>query len=251
MKNLITKATLLSACAVIVAGAAYAGAPSSANSTKPVGIRLVGSNGFGPNVADSKGNVTFTIRDAVPNAIPNAQVTLNFAGCPHLRLCQAGSTHTVTCVGANGQGTVTGTTDANGAVTFSIVGIIDQTTYVTQANFPEPDVGTCPGPGNQGYFGCATVTVTAPGFPPAAYPNLIAAAFDHEIAAEGVGSGDLARAVTDLLSGNYRERTDYNTSVPAGGAGCLNSADLSELIATALGGGSSLSCRTPNAVTCP
>ena len=65
MKNLIRNATLLSACALIVAGAAYAGAPSSANSTKPVGIRLVGTNGFGANAADNAGNVTFTIKDAV------------------------------------------------------------------------------------------------------------------------------------------------------------------------------------------
>jgi hypothetical protein len=242
MKNLIRKATLLSACALITAGAAYAGAPSAANSTKPVGIRLVGTNGFGANPADSKGNVIFTIRDAVPNVIPNAQVTLNFGGCPHIRICQNGTAQTTVCVGPNGQGTVTGTTDVNGQVAFSIVGSVDQTTYVANQNFPEPDVGTCPGAGNQGYFGCATVTVTAPGFPPAAYPNVISAAFDHELVAGGVGSGDLSRAVTDVLSGNYRERTDYNTSVAAGGAGCLNSADVSELIAVALGGGSTNSC---------
>lgn len=252
MNKLIRKATLLSACALLVAVAANAGAPNSASSTKPVGIRLVGTNGFGANAADNAGNVTFTIKDAVPNAIPNATVTLNFGGCPHLRLCQNGTATTVACVGPNGQGTVTGTTDVNGQITFSIVGSVDLATYVGNENFPEPDVGTCPGPGNQGYFGCATVTVTAPGFPPAAFPNLIAAAFDHELSNPGVGSGDLSRCIIDLNSGNYRERSDYDTSVGGGGAGCLNSGDLSQMITVANGGGSTNSC-TPGqgGLPCP
>jgi len=240
MKRLILKTTLLSACALLVAGVTYAGAPSSANSTKPVGIRLVGSSGFGANVADPRGNATFTIRDAVPNVIPNAQVTINFANCPHVRLCENGSTHTVTCVGANGQGTVTGTTDVNGQITFSIVG----SWSAVNANFPEPDpAGLCPGAGNQGYFGCGTVTVTAPGFPAAAYPNLIVATFDHEVVdAVGVGPNDLSSCIADLNSGNYRERSDYDTSVGSGDAGCLTPNDLSQMIATANGGGSSNSC---------
>lgn len=241
MKNLIRKATL-TGCALLVAGAAYAGAPSSGNSTKPVGIQLVGTNGFGPNAADPRGNVTWIIRDAVPNPIPNAQVCINFGGCPQIRLCQNGTSGgTATCVGPNGQGTVCGTTNGSGSVTFSIVGSVDVPSPSPNANFPEPDPPVMTG-GIQTYFGCATVMVTAPGFPPAAYPNVIVAAYDHELISSGVGSGDIGFWGSDFLSGNYRERSDYNVSLSANAAGVIQSNDLSELGATFLQGGSTNSC---------
>jgi hypothetical protein len=239
MSNLIRKATLLAVGALLLAGAAYAGAPSSAQSTKPVGIQLVGTNGaFSANSADPRGNATYVIKDAVPNVVPNAQVTINFSGCPQIRLCGNQSAGlTVNCTAK----TVTGTTDGTGTIIFSIVGTVDQATYVANQNFPEPDP-VVPVPGNQNYFGCATVTVTVPGFPAAVYPNLIASAYDQEVVNPGVGSGDLSLCITDINSGNYRERSDYDVSVAAGGAGALNSGDLSQMIATANGGGSSSSC---------
>jgi hypothetical protein len=132
-------------------------------------------------------------------------------------------------VGPNGQGTVTGVTDVNGQVGIIVVGSVDQATYASNGDFPEPDRQT-PSPGEQFYFGCVTVNVTAPGFPPTTFPSMIASALDHELVAPGVGSGDLSRAIADLDSGNYRERSDYDTNIAAGGAGQLNSADLSVMI---------------------
>jgi hypothetical protein len=176
----------------------------------------------------------------VPNVIPNAQVVINFANCPQARLCQNGSTGTVLCVGPNGQGTVSGTTDINGQVSFSVVGSYS----LASGNFPEPDpAGICPGAGNQGYFGCATCTVTAPGFPPAAYPNLIVATFDMEtVDIIGVGPNDISTCLSDLNNPGYEERSDYDTTIASGDAGCLTPNDLSQIVACANGGGSTNSC---------
>lgn len=249
MSNLIRKATLLAVGALLIAGAANAGAPSSAQSTKPVGIQLVGTNGaFGAAGPDPKGNATYVIKDAVPNVVPNAQVIINFSACPHVRLCSNQRADlTVDCVAK----TVSGTTDGTGTIVFSIVGTVDQPGYAANANFPEPDPAP-PGPGNQNYFGCATVTVTSPGFPPAIYPNLITATYDHEVINPGIGAGDLAFIVADNVSGNYRERSDYDVSVAGGGAGFINAADLSAAIPVTVVGGSSSSCTAGQVGTpCP
>jgi hypothetical protein len=241
MNHLIRKAMLIAVGALLVAGAANAGAPSSANSTRTSGgMQLVGTNGSGgpgPDAVDTKGNFSFTIRDAVPNVIPGATVLINFTGCPHIRLCSDMklSNATVDCIAK----TVSTVTNGIGVASFSIVGMVDQTTYVANQNFPEPD----PVPGL--YAGCATVTVTVPGFPPAIYPNLIAAAFDHEVLAapgNGVLGGDIAKAVSDVLSANYRERSDYSGA--AGPDGQLLGGDVALSVSVVLGSGSTSSCAT-------
>jgi hypothetical protein len=210
----------------------------------------VGTNGV---AADPLGNVTYTIRGQLNDIIPNCLVTIDFSGCPQIRLCRAGGNNaTVTCVGPNGQGkVVSGWTGANGSVTFAVVGSVDQATYQSNADFP-PNPPPCPSPGTQDYLGCATVTVTAPGFPPINFPNLIVSAADHTLMDNGVGSGDLARCLADLVTNRYRERSDYDTSLESGGAGCLNSGDLSMLISIAVRGGSTRSCTPAQGGTpCP
>lgn len=244
MSNLIRKTTLLAVGALLIAGAVNAGAPSSAQSTKPVGVQLVGTNGtFGTSSIDPRGNATYVIKDAVPNVVPNASVTLDFSLCPFVRLCANQRADLVVDCTNN---TVTGVTDNAGTIVFAIVGNDNQGTIISQANFPEPDPAPPP---PQNYFGCAKVTVTVPGFPPAIYPNLIAATYDHEVLAAGVSSGDLGQCISDILALNYRERTDYKVDVATNGEGVLNSGDLGEMIATILQFGSILSCKTGGAGT--
>ena len=238
MSNLIRKATLLAVGALLIAGAANAGAPSSAQSTKPTGLTIVATNGtFGTSGPDPLGNATFVIRDAVPNVVPNAAVTLDFSLCPFVRLCaNQRADLTVDCTAK----TVTGTTDGTGTITFSIVGNTDQGTLVANQNFPEPDPALPP---PQTYFGCCKVTVTVPGFPAAVYPNLITACGDHEVLAAGISGGDLAVCVQDILSGNYPERGDYAVATGSNDEQHLNGVDLSKLVQIILAGGSSSSCK--------
>jgi hypothetical protein len=135
--------------------------------------------------------------------------------------------------------------NSSGVATFTVAGTVDWATYLANANFPEPDP-PAPSPGAQFYFGCATVTVNGN---PTVPPRLIASAFKHNVTNPGVDSGDLASCLADVLSGNYRERSDYDVSVAAGGAGVLNSGDLSRIIGVALAGNSFTTC-TP-AESCP
>jgi hypothetical protein len=232
MKILTRCAMHVAIAALLTAGAANAGAPSSVMSTKPRGIQLVGTNA--PNHPDPAGDATFIIRDPVPNVIPGARVRLDFSGCPQITICAYGQDPgiEVDCL----KKTVTGTTDEIGAITFSILGRVEQANYVVYQDFPEPD------PVSGQYLGCCTVIVSIPGFPPQVYPPLIAAAYDHEVINPGVGAGDVSRCLADILSGNYRERSDYDTLF---GGGVLNAADLSRMLSVALAGGSTMSCSTP------
>jgi hypothetical protein len=227
MNHLIRKATLLAIGALLVAGAANAGAPSSANSVKPVGLQLVETNGTGgpgPDAVDPLGNITFVIRDAVPNPIPNAQVKISFAGCPHIQLSSdlKRTDATIDCSAK----TVTTTTNASGVAVFAIVGKYSG----LGATFPDPD----PVPGL--YPGCATVTVTVPGFPPAIYPNLIASVYDLN-GGSGVDGGDLSLALGDRFGGNYAEKSDFDVT---GTPGAVTGGDLSVALGARFGGGSTV-----------
>lgn len=230
MNHLIRKATLLAFGALLVAGAANAGAPSSANSTKPVGLSLMGTDGSGgpgPDAVDPHGNVYFTIRDAVPNVIPGATVTLGFMGCPQISISNnvKRSDATIDCTAK----TVSSTTNGSGVATFSVVGTSAGYPSPTP-RYPDPD----PVPGL--YPGCVTVTVTVPGFPPAPYPNMIGAAMDHT-GIGGVDGGDISFSVDDRLGlpgpiPNYAERSDYDVAFTPG---AVTGGDLSIMVDVRLG----------------
>lgn len=238
MNTLIRKVALLAVVALLVAGAAYAGAPSSGTSTRPLVLKVVatdngGSNG--PNLIDGGGNCIFIVRDAVPNVIPGALVVVGFAGCPQVQLCAntlpaplvtASTPGLVNCVAR----TVSATTDISGTVTLRVMGRIDPAAAVTF-----PTLGL-PAPG--GYLGCATVTVTVPGFPAVIYPNIKASAMDID-GGGGVDGGDLSAMVADrFVTDHYRERSDHD-GLPDN---LVSGGDLSVASGVRLGGGSTVSC---------
>lgn len=78
MTGLVRKATLFSACGLLVAGAAFAGLPSPANSTFPCAVKTVGQSG---GVTSSNHSLTFVIRDGSNNPVPNSTVIIDFSGC--------------------------------------------------------------------------------------------------------------------------------------------------------------------------
>ena len=232
MNQLIPKAILISVGALLVAGAANAvGPPSWPNSDRPVGVKIVGTNGVVP---DPKGNAVFVIRDAANALVGGVEVKIDFSGCPHVKLCAAPQRFDAITVCL--PPTVSTMTDPSGVAVFSITG---QYNPLAPVNFPEPDPVTPPK-----YDGCATVTVTVPGFPPTAYPypNLVASVMNVDGFA-GLTAGDLSIMVADRFANNYRERTDHDGSGPGGGAiPPITGGDLSEALDVVLGGGSFMSC---------
>lgn len=117
MTGLVRKASLLTACGLVVAAAAMAGVPSPGNSTKPAYVQLVGTSGT--NVADPGGSFTVTVRDFNNVAIVNSQVVVDFINCFDSNLCSAvvGAV-TLDCPSR----TVRGFTDGTGSITFDILG---------------------------------------------------------------------------------------------------------------------------------
>lgn len=78
MTGLVRKATLFSACGLLVAGAAFAGLPSPGNSDIPCAINVVGQNG---TVASPAHTFTVVVRDGSNNPIPNSSVSIDFGNC--------------------------------------------------------------------------------------------------------------------------------------------------------------------------
>lgn len=235
MNHLIRKATLLALGAILVAGAANAGAPSSGQSSKPAIIKVSATNnggaGPGPNTIDPNGEASYTIRDAVPNPIPGATVVINMSGCPHVQLCA--NAPSVNCAAK----TVTGVTDVNGVIKFRVMGM-----FGANPNFP--GLGY-----NPPYAGCATVTVTVPGFPTVNYPNVKVSTMDADQGGSpGVTFGDISVMLDDVLpstnGGNYRERSDHD-ALPGND---VTFGDISVALDHVFSGGSILSC---NPAGCP
>lgn len=78
MTGLVRKATLLTACGLLLAGAAMASVPSAANSSFPCAITVVGDDG---STADPGHTVSITVRDLANNPIQNSSVVIDFTGC--------------------------------------------------------------------------------------------------------------------------------------------------------------------------
>jgi hypothetical protein len=210
MIRLVSRATLLSALAVMAATYALAGVPNSTNSTQPAGIALVGTNG---SVADptSFGAATYTIRDAANNPVANSVVVMNFTTCTDVRVCSVlqPAGETINCPAK----TVSAVTNASGVVTFRIVG----------GGLTSGAAVTTP-----------CVSVTADGVP---LTTVRAATFDMN-GSSGVTSADLTLTKFDFNTAPTRTRSDFNKS------GSVTTADLTLIKNVFNAGGSTASCGT-------
>ena len=199
MTGLVRKTILLSAVGLMAAGAVWADVPNITNSTTPIGINVVGF----VNPPDPNGTFTYIIRDALNNAIPNADVVIDFGQCTDIALCTTNTETnppggTFTCFGKRWIGTA----DGLGQVSFTIVGTGNGTGAA------------------RAVAACATVTVNSANF-----PALIVSAFDHD-GTGGVAAPDLAIWRGDFLAQQgvppvYRARSDYDKG------GTVGSPDLS------------------------
>ncbi len=225
MTGLVRKATLLSVCGLLCAGAAMAGVPSAANSTIGTGINLVGTAG---GVVDVKGQKLIIVRDALNQPVQNSTVTINFSACAaaDIRLC---STQPFAGVGVScGNKEVVALTDATGTATFRVVG-----------GAVNPGGGS-PGSPAAGY-GPQGATVKADGVQ---LGLLTVSAFDQNNTS-GVNTVDIALFLNDRFSissiANLRGRSDFN------GDNAVNPIDLALLLAARGANGSTTSC----ASSCP
>ena len=241
MTGLVRKATLFSACGLLLAGSAMAAVPSPANSTIPANVNVVGTNGplgafavMGPGGVDPAGAFTVVVRDLANNPIQNSSVVVDFTGASDIFLCtDAVPGLVVDCVTK----TVRGFTDVTGSVTLYVVGAANNTGAT----------GGLAAPGS----GLDAVAIFADGV------NLgnvhITAVLDQNGAVGGNGHNaqDLAFFRDDLgsaaLFGTYRARSDYNFDETNSGLDLSVFRDL--LGASALGLGSALGC--PSATYCP
>jgi hypothetical protein len=211
MIRLASKATLLSAVALVTAGAALAGVPNSTNSNINFagggpGILYVG--GKAGSVVDVRSEKQVLVRDAALNPVNNSVVTINFTGCysgvADIRIGDATAQTFNTTVNC-GAHTISATTNASGIAVFRVVGA----GKVVAAS--DPGVGE----------GCASIT--ADGVPLGAY----------SVATPDYNGGGTVNG-SDLLffnfglftaptpTGGYRSRYNYSNS---GGAGNVNGSD--------------------------
>lgn len=121
MTGLVRKATLLSVCALLGAGAALADPPDAPNYSEGGIIRLVGRNSAG-TVVDPAGDYTVVIRDNANNPIVNSSVVLDFSVCGSFDIRLADSQIypgvTLDCPTKS----VRGLTDLTGTVIFRVMG---------------------------------------------------------------------------------------------------------------------------------
>ena len=207
--------TALPAAALAACPSPPGGDPSPADHSIPGQINLIGLSG---GVPDSRGEFTVVLRDLAHAPIPDCEVSIDFRDCWGIRLStdQPWPGTTLSCE-LNEHGwpfaVMRGTTDANGAVTFRIVG--------GSVNLGNNTAGNV--------FNCARVF---------AGPTLVGTtnvgAFDQN-GQTGVGPVDIALWLGDSFDADYEGRSDYN------GSNTINPSDLATLINVALGGGSSSS----------
>jgi hypothetical protein len=217
MTGLVRKATLLTLCGVLAASAAMAGVPSSANSTKPAFIKLVGQK---TGVADAVGTFTVTVRDLGNNLIANSTVVVDFANCVRIRAASPQPFAGLTV--DNLARTVRAQTNGSGVATFDIVG------------------GSC-NSGNLSGSGANCGRIFADGV---LLGSVTVAAFDQD-GVGGVTLSDLSAWGGDFLSGTYYGRSDYN------GDGTLSLSDLSIWGGVFLAANSSASGAYNASWTCP
>lgn len=179
------KGLLLSACGLILAGAASAAVPNRANSSFPAnGIYVVGNNGA---TVDVLGEFAVTVRDINNTPVPPpATVSVNFGGCTtDIRLAPQ------TFAGVSTSGCVVSAgVNALGVATFRIKG-------------GALNPGNGPGAG----FECAVISSNG-----VFLNNVTVAAFDQTGNLNGVTGGDLASWTADFFAVPQPTvgRSDYN-----------------------------------------
>jgi len=213
MITLVRKATLLTACGLIIAASALAttsGVPNPAYCTFPCAIVLVGNN-VTDTAADPYGLFTVVVSDG-NSPVMNSVVKIDFSGCcPDIKLSNTqlgvGVVHTPNAA------FVTGTTDNTGTATFVIEGAASQgagpvTGYVCS-------LPTC---------GCATVTATpSGGGTPVTLSSAVFVSTPDEngaVGTTGVDATDLSVFVFDKNAyfkdpTVYRQRSDFDFHLPA------------------------------------
>src|SRR5213593_3333775 len=126
MGGLLRNAMLLMLCGLAVPAATMARnakQPNASTSSKPSCIRLIGERS---GVADPAGEFTMTVRGLANNPIANSHVKIDFSACSDIHIADQASqlsgpgvsTMTVDCVNH----TISAFTNANGVVTFRIIG---------------------------------------------------------------------------------------------------------------------------------
>ena len=119
MTGLIRKATLLSACALLVATAAMAGVPSPGNCTSPAFIRVVGALTQTATPDSTAGKFSVIVRDLANNPISGSNVVVDFSGCNDIKIASNQIHPYVTnCVTKS----VSQNTDGTGTAAFTLLG---------------------------------------------------------------------------------------------------------------------------------
>lgn len=207
MTGLVRKATLLSVCGLIAAGAAFANVPDPTQSTVPNGVRVVAQTG---GVAAAAGQFVVTVRDIGGNLIANSSVVVDFSAHPDLRLCSTSlDGSTVDCA----LKTVRAFTNGSGVATFRVLGGSSGPATVLASSAPVVEV-----------FADGVLLATIRG-----------AAFDLNNVG-GVGAADLAIWLGDAAA-PAKMRSDYDYS------GTVGAADLAIWLGAA--GQQATSCGTP------
>jgi len=191
MTGLVRKATLLSACSLLVAASAFAGVPSPGNSTlpSPAFLTVVGSS---LGVADPLGVFSITVRDLANNPINGSSVVIDFSGNADMLVCsdQLDAGATVNCAAK----TVRKFSDAAGVVSFNILG---------GSNNAGASAGA----------GVGAVKVYADGV---LLGSMTAAILNQDGGLSGLGANDISVWIADFGSLNYFGRSDYDYSAAIG-----------------------------------
>jgi hypothetical protein len=186
-------------CAVglLAASAAMAGVPSAGTSTQPAFVVLSAQSG---GIPDTRGQITYTIRDASSNPVPGSVVIFNFAGCVHdVRIAsEAQAGITVNCAAH----TVTGVTNGSGQLTIAMVGM---------SNGGPPFAPNITG---------ACLTVTADGV---ALSSLRVATADENGTGLGVDANDISVCFGDKQNFNTAARSDLDNN------GIVDANDISQV----------------------
>ena len=197
---------------------AVAGIPLPPCARIPCVIRLVGlTNG----VPDPAGRFQVDMKDNACQPVQGVSIVIDFNDCaPDIRLCASQpEVPNVDCSSHE----VHGVTDANGTVTFTIVGAANNST------------GNAPGYAGRGLCQGAPGTGCAKIYADGVLVGVsLVAAYDQNLSG-GVNPADIALWLGDSFAG-YHGRSDFD------GDDALTPADLSRLLQVALGAGSTTSC---------
>lgn len=236
MTGLVRKATLLTLSGVLIASAAMAGVPSSANSTigfsfcsspTQCGIYMTGQK---TGVADPAGQFIVTVRDLANNLIANSTVVVDFSACTRYR---AAATQPFAGLTVDNLGrTVRASTNGSGVATFRIVG-----------------GGCTSAPGGNAFSGSSISGACARIFADGVLLGSVKVATPDLDGVSGVGGADLAALSGDIFgypgdAANV-QRSDYDFN------GALGGGDLAKFSALLFSTNSLSSGAYDPAWTCP